>query len=472
MQTEDDFFNDPEFQELLEEYEQAVESGQPVFMDADDLVDIADYYQSVDRPEDAEAAIDKALELSPDSALALIYKAHDVLDEEQPDKAQYYLDKVIDKNLPEYVYCQGEVYLQKDQVEEADQYFRDCFADVEPDEYQDYVLDVANIYIDYGLNEKAMEWMMRAKHEDTDDFLELMARTLFGLGKFKDSERIFNELIDKHPFQKRYWNGLASVQFMNEDYDASITSSEYAIAIDPEDPEGLFAKANGLYRLGNYEEALKYYERYLKREPDDEYGYLHQGSCLINLDRYEEAIECLKKGLELSSDDSPYLCDIYQEMSFAYSAIGKVDDALSYIEKTESLDCDHIDMQVVKGHILLANDRQREALRVFRKAVSDSGYAPHTLLRIVISLLDNHYLTVAYNAFKLLFKAVDEDYDEGYSYMALCCWELNKTDEFMQYLQLACEKNPQETQAVLSHLFPEGMKVDDYYSYMQKRLTS
>ena len=40
----------------------------------------------------------------------------------------------------------------------------------------------------------------------------------------------------------------------------SVTSSEYAIAIDPEDAEGLLAKANGLFRLENFEEALKYYK--------------------------------------------------------------------------------------------------------------------------------------------------------------------------------------------------------------------
>ena len=103
---------------------------------------------------------------------------------------------------------------------------------------------------------------MRARQENTDDFKELMARTLFGLGKYDDSERLFNELIDHDPFQKRYWNALASTQFMKEDYSASVTSSEYAIAIDPDDPDAVVSKANGLYRLENYEQALTYFERY------------------------------------------------------------------------------------------------------------------------------------------------------------------------------------------------------------------
>lgn len=37
---------------------------------------------------------------------------------------------------------------------------------------------------------------------------------------------------------------------MNEDFSGSVTSSEYAIAIDPNDADSLLNKANALYRLG------------------------------------------------------------------------------------------------------------------------------------------------------------------------------------------------------------------------------
>ncbi len=171
---------------------------------------------------------------------------------------------------------------------------------------------MANIYTDYDYPEKAMQWMTRARHEDSPEFKELMARTLFGLGKYKDSEKLWGELIDTDPFSKNYWNALASTQFMNEDYNGSIESSEYAIAIDPDDPEGLISKANALYRLYNYEEALKYYQRYSEKVPDDEFGLMHQGTCLINLGRYEEAVDMLNDAIDTAPEDSPYLGEIYQ----------------------------------------------------------------------------------------------------------------------------------------------------------------
>ena len=468
--SNEEYYKDEEFREILEEYEETVKSGQPVFMDADDLADIADYYQMEGHHDQAEVAINRALELEPDSVVALNYKAHDCINLGDFTGAEDYLDQIIDRQLPEYIYLRAEIWIAQDMIEEADNYLRQQFVECPPDECQDYVLDVVNLYGDYGYNDKAMEWMMRAKQDGSDDFKEMMGRTLFGLGKYDDSERIFNELIDRDPFQKRYWNALANTQYMKEDYSASVTSSEYAIAIDPDDAEGLLAKANGLFRLENYEEALDYYRRYSEKGPDDEFGLLHQGTCLINLGQYEEAVKRLLEAEKAAPDDSPYLVEIYQELGFAYSELKMPETALYYIDQTEMLDCDHVDMLVVKGHILLGNGKLKEAEDMFRQAVKQSEDNLRTVMRIIVSLYDNHYVDAAYKMFRSFFKYVGKDWNEGYGYMALCCYDLKRDQEFLDYLEICCNRNPNEAKLVLSHLFPEGMKPEDYYGYMVKEL--
>lgn len=465
-----EYFNDEEFREMLDEYEQQVRTGQQVFMDADDLADVADYYQHEGRYDDAQIVLDRALELYPDSVVALNYQIHNALNNDDFVTAEEYLERMTAHDQPEYIYCRAEIWLAQDKPDTADNYLRKCFKDVPPEEYQDYVLDVANLYSDYGYSEKALEWIMRARQENTDDFKELMGRTMFGLGKYDDSERIFNELLDKDPFQKRYWNALANTQFMKEDYGASVTSSEYAIAIDPEDSEGLVAKANGLYRLENYEEALEYYKRYSEQEPKDEFGLLHQGSCLINLRREEEAVELLKAAIKKAPSDSPYLVEIYQELGFAYSEMGMPETAIYYINQTDNLDCDHADMSVVKGHIWLNNKRIDKAEEMFKIALMKTDDGIRTMIRIFVSLYDNRYVEVSYLMFNSFFKKAGKGLDEGYSYMALCCYDLKHYDEFLSYLEIACERNPQEARLVLGHLFPETMKPDMYYDYMSKKL--
>ena len=61
-------------------------------------------------------------------------------------------------------------------------------------------------------------------------------------------------------------------------------------------------------------------------------------------------------------------------------------------------------------------------------------------------------------------------WNEGYAYMALCCWDLNKDEEFMSYLEQAIKKNPKETRMVLGGIFPKNLPIEDYYEYMHNQL--
>ena len=464
------YFNSKEFQEILKKYEETAKSGHAIYMDADDLADIADFYQYNGRMTDADEAINLALRYNPDAVGPLLYKAREALTADDFDTARDYAERIAIADQQEALYLKGEIMISEGKAEEADEFFRKQMKDIMADELMDYIYDVARIFSDYLLHDKAFEWMARSQGDDSDDFRELMARTLFGLGKYKDSERIFNELIDHDPYSTNYWNALASAQFMNEDYSAAITSSEYAIAIDPTDTDSILSKANSLYHLGNYESALSYYKRYSELIEDDEFGYLYQGTCLVNLAKFEEAVAALVKAEEVAAADSPYLADIYQEMAFSYSELQKTDTALYYLDKTVDLDCDHVNIEIIRGHVLLASQRVEEAEKTFRRALKLSKDSTRTMLRIIVSLYDNRYVNTSYHLFKNFFKHVAVGWSEGYSYMALCCLDLHKTDEFLKYLKIATEQNPKEARTVLGNYFPEDMQPKEYYQYMLNKL--
>ena len=471
QKTGDDYFDSEEFHELLSQYEESVSSGQPIFMDADELTDIADYYHFTGDYETADDAIEKALAFNPGATSPLVYKAREALTREDVEEAERLVEQILDKNDPDYHYMQAELLIAQNKIEEADRLLRDYFMTVSPDEHNDFILDVANIYQDYGVHDKAYEWMLRSPGDNSADFKELMGRIMFGLGKFTDSQRIFNELLDSNPYSTRYWNALANAQFMCEDYGESITSSEYAIAIDPTDADSILTKANGLYRLNNFEEALKYYERFNELIPGVDLTELQIGICLLNMNRTDEAIKHLEAAKETTHDESPCQVQVYQELAFAYSAKGLLDQALACIDETRAIDCDHDDMEVLRGHIYLENKCVEKAENAFKQAIQNSGNAPRVMLRIIVSLYDNRFVKATYAMFLKFFEVVGPDYDEGYAYMALCCWDLNKPKEFMKYLEEAVRRNPQEAGIVLSSLFPEGMEPKDYTQFMKDKLS-
>ena len=473
MQYNEEYFNSEDFKELLDSYETALLAGEQPFMDADDLVDLADYYNYNGEGDKAAEAIDHALDLYPNATLPNVFKAREALMMGDFELAHHYADCISEHDDPDFHYLTAEIMIAEGSIEEADRYLRQYAKTVDEDEWEDFIKDCANLYVDYGVNDKAYQWMMRSKGDDSTDFKELMARTLFGLGKYKDSERLFNELIDRDPYSSHYWNALASAQFMDEDYSNAITSSEYAIAINPNDPDGLASKANGLFRLGNYEEALEYFRRLEKLMPDDDIVLLDEGVCLVNMGRHEEAISYLEQALSVTEEDSEVLPQIYLELAFCYSCMKQPSKALEMIDAAMELPGDTTDLQVIRGHILLENGMLEEAEETFKDAIRQSDNSPSVLLRIIVSLYDNRYINSSYEMFKKFFEVVNTytpDFNKGHAYMALCCHDLGKNDEFMEYLRKSVEINPREAHLVLGFLFPEGMEPSEYVKYMEQRL--
>ncbi len=469
MQISEEYFNSEEFKELLNNYETSMKTDNQLFMDVDDLVDIADYYNQEGKLDEAMEVIDYALQLYPNATLPNVFMARDALTNQDFDKAHEYLDRIEDKDDPDYHYMKAEIMIAEGDIEQADRYLRDYGLTVDADEHEDFVKDCANLYIDYGINDKAYEWMMRSRGDNSNDFKELMARTLFGLGKFKDSERIFNELIDRNPYSAKYWKALAGVQLMAEDYSDAISSSEYAIAIDPTDSEGLLCKANALMHLQNYEEAAKYYKKYTDLEAFDELGFFHLGVCYIYMGNLDKALDLLLMAERLAAPSSSSLLQIYQELAFCYSSMKQLDRAIEMIDKTEELTDDHNNYLVIKGHIYTENNLLEEAEKVWRQALVDSGFSPSILLRIIVSLYDNQYIDVSYRMMKEFFGVLEENNKfptEGFSYMALCCHDLGYKEEFLKYLAIAVERNPSQAKVILEKLFPPETDVNDYYNYM------
>jgi len=474
MQFDEEYFKSEDFREILDSYEAALATGLHPFLDADDLIDIADYYNYSGDADRAAQAADYAFLLYPHATLPNVFKAREALQRGDYATARRHADAISATDDPDYHYLKAEILIAEGRTDEADRYLRDYSVTVEAAEYQDFVKDCANLFIDYGVSDKAYEWMLRSKDDASVDFKELMARTMLGLGKYKDASRLFNELLDHDPYSKEYWNALTSAQYLDDDFAGAVASSEYALAIDPADPEALANKANGMFRLANYEEAYKFYQRYLQVMPDDVYGMLNMGACLVCLNRNEEAVDMLRKAVE-STDDPALQAHICQELAFSYSEMRQPDKALEALDKTRQLPCDHIDMLVTRGHILLQNQRVAEASEAFQQAITLSDSSPDVQLRILVSLYDNHYLNACYNMFKQFFRYIGKhckDHHIGYAYMALCCYDLKKVDEFLHYLQLAVRYNPQEAQTALAVLFPPDMDVSDYYDYVVSHLNA
>ena len=469
MPLHDQYYESKEFKDILRKYEDAHKTGESIYLDPDELTDIAEYYHILGNVNHAINVIEEAIGMFPGAVSPLAFRARiALLKENNPQKANKFAELIEDKTDLEYFYIKAEIMLVENKRVEADEYLEEQYEEMEDVDRADFVIDVATLFADYEMMDKAQKWLMRSDETEEPDYQELKGRIAMAKGNYEESERIFNKLIDQDPYSSPYWNHLASTQLMRNNIRDSIQSSEFSIAINPNDEEAILNKANGLLSLGNYEEAYKYFKRYAELCPNEESGQLYQGIAALNLGQLEKGIEHLKKAEQLLKQDSPAQYEIYQELAFALSRKGELQEALDYANKLYHVagNFDKNEILVLRGHLLMENGQMKEAQDCFSKAINDSNGSPKVFLRIAISTYDNGYYRSAYRMLKTLRRVTDADFNEGYSYMALCCQALGLADEFLENVKTACEVNPQEARIVLGELFPAELEPEDYYQYL------
>lgn len=463
---QDTYFDSKEFREILQRYEDALEQDENVFLDSEELTSIAEYYQAQGDTAKGLAAAEYALSLYANATAPLLFKARvALLQDNDAEKALDLVEQIEDKSDLDYFYLKAEIMIVENDTDAADLYLDDCYDQVADSDRADFVLDAATLFADYEQTDLAEKWLLKSEETTHPDYRELQARIHFMRGQYEKSEEILNTLIDESPYSAIYWDLLATVQLAQQRHNDSMTSSEYAIAINPNDDEALLNKAYILLQMSNFEEALHYYERYSEVCPKKEAGELYQGECLLNLDRLREASFHLLMAEKMAPKHSPYLTEIYQYLALALSKGGNTEEALAYVDKTLDLPCDHNEMLVVRGHILLSAGRTDEATQCFSKAMKRSGGANSVMMRIAMSLYDNNFINMAYDILCEMMEKNDHQLPYGYAYLAICAYDLGKNDEYLRYLKTAVERDPHEAKAVLGALFPNDMPPEDYYHY-------
>lgn len=465
----DSYFESDEFVQLLREYEEAEEKGIPCIISSDDYADIAEYYHFQGDWNHAEDVINKAIELYPDATGPLIFKARiSLIRHNDANKAWHYTEMVCDKTDLDYHYMKAEILIAEKKYDEAESYLRDCYSNIEDEDSDDFPIDVAMLYADYELWQEALAWLTMSGDTEALDYKELYGRISVGLGRFDESEKIFNALLDIDPYSVKHWNMLAASQYLKGDINESLASSEFALAIDPDNEEAILNKGNALYLLDNYAEALKYYSRFCKMKPDEGGAELFQGICLLCLNRTQEGTEHIMAAEKKILPDSPRLLNIYQEIAFCLSRLGHLKEALKYIDKADRITSDHNEMLVTRGHLYLEHGQLDMAKKYFGDAIYKSDMSQNIFLRIAISIYDNGYMQSSYNIFQTLMETADDELTEGYSHFAGCCYSMGKKEEFLTYLAKAVECNPKEAKMVLGNLFPENTPPEEYIKYAKK----
>jgi tetratricopeptide (TPR) repeat protein len=101
----------------------------------------------------------------------------------------------------------------------------------------------------------------------------------------------------------------------------------------------IMKNALALNEIGQYEEALSWYDMEISKNPADPIPWYNKGNVLDRLGKYAEAIYCYDVVLEIIPDDTSALCNKAKVLS----KLGRFEVAISLFDKIISIDPTHID---------------------------------------------------------------------------------------------------------------------------------
>lgn len=458
------YFKSDEFNDNLSLYEQSLKAGESCILGSDEISDIAEYYYEQGRYTESRRAAEYAVSVYPDASSPLLFlsRLHLVIGNDIP-KAKEFLNRVVDRTEPEFYILSGEIMLAEDNAEGAIRIFEEGESNIDEEELPNYCLDVAHSLLDYEKYAPAKTWAEKSDDKDSPEYIKLHARLLLHTEQKDYAIKLLEGLIDRDPFDVELWNILSSSQNAIDKYSDALTSSEYAIAIDADNAEAYMNKGNAYFKLGNYEKAITAYKRFSSLN-NNELGNILTARCLFCLQRTDEALRILKQTEQRCCENQTNLIDTYKDLAIIYGWLGKDTEANRYISILRGKGVDDPEMHIIEGGIMLSKNRFEDANFTFMEGYEKSNNSQEYLFQTAVSYYEHGYDAAAYMLLKEIF-TTNPERTHGMAYLAICCYFLGKKKEYLEYLKIVSENNPDEAKSVLSDIFPKDMEPCDYYQY-------
>lgn len=387
------------FNETLSRYEQSLSKitlGE--YFEADDLLDIIDYYIKNERYADADQCLGFALAQYPDNEDVWITKAYRLKSEGRWDEARAIIDNLSDQECADARLFRIEEQLAAGNWRKAIQAAKKIENEKTLANRFELFIDISEIFIDYGLYEEAIELLLLIPkgHPEKPRALELIAECHFQKHEYGKAAEASNKLIDLDPYNSRSWEQLANIRHMQDKYQEMRECAEYALAINPNSE--LAARQHILAVLCNEEKVDEIFpeaEKYTRLHPEDIAVNIHYAQELANYGQAEKSIKVLQECLKHCPFDSPDYTRLLLLLCYAYSICGKKASALETITHINSLEGDLTEYCTPIIYSLAAKDCKDMALLILMHM--------NTLMPMTPSLLS---LTVH-------FLAANKIYEDG-----------------------------------------------------------
>jgi protein O-mannosyl-transferase len=214
-------------------------------------------------------------------------------------------------------------------------------------------------------------WQDTLKHNPTALAAHTnLAAALVEQGQYGEALAHYQRALALKPRQASTYNNIGLLYARQQKYEPAVENYRQALEIDPRYGDAHYDLALALAHLDQYAEAANEFKRSINdrfvEDPPAKLADRHEGlaSCLVKLDRLEEALAQYEQALELVSGH-PLAIENRQKawhmLALKLAAAGKVDPAVTWIDRALAVAPSDGKLWLAKGEIFLAAGRIDEA---------------------------------------------------------------------------------------------------------------
>ena len=175
--------------------------------------------------------------------------------------------------------------------------------------------DIGRAFNEVGQYEKAKYVLLKALEIDPYYAVALnnLGISFYYQKDYVKAKEYYNTAKENDPYDALAWSNLSEIYDIEGKYDKAMEMANEALTLNPNLYEALFFYAHANYKKGNYEDAIKYYNKALDVDDFEKLSFTlkdyrvwyHLGEAYFQIFMYEKALVACEKCKEIRKDYLP-----------------------------------------------------------------------------------------------------------------------------------------------------------------------
>lgn len=459
-----------EIRRLVREYENKMsEAPIPVWMDAPDILDILDYYEQQNMYFESEQCMRIALRLHPDDPEVVTRHAYRLKNEGRWNEAAEVVAKLSDQSSLDVQFFLAEKALSELRVDDAERHFvaglkheREIDeqmilnGDGDPLGDADLLLEVGELFIDYGCVDKARKYLklIDAKAPEYPRSQLLMAECAYQLGDTDAALKKIDAILDADPYYLDAWVMKADLLNEAKRWPECAEAADFAIAIEPNHEKALRFKACAALGQNDFQGVLDVFAKYRKLYPYDYTMALSAGEILLNQHKYAEAYDVLCFSNRNCPNDNADKIRILTDIAVTYSARHDMQRAYDTLLGICSLGMTYADVLYHAANQAFDYKELEFGKSALTHFLDNYTLTPEHRLTMARMLCEHNLFGEVIDIWNRLLDVKDAQRTLAAPYLAYAARRLVRVAEYKFWLAYAIYQDPTLTNQIFRHIYP------------------